>query len=278
MRPLIPALALMAAPALAFEITASDIALLPQAEVILIGELHDNPWHHENQAQAVAALEPAALVFEMLSPEQALRVTPQLVDDEAALEETLGWAESGWPDFAMYYPVFRAGQGADVYGAQVPRAALGAVVMQGSVTADFAPLAARYGLGEPLDPAEQSAREDSQLQAHCNALPPAMLPGMVLAQRLRDAALAGAVEEALERSGAPVVVITGNGHARRDWGVPRLLADRAGVVAIAQFEAPPEARQPFDRWIVTPEAEREDPCAAFAGAAGSDRQSGAENE
>ena len=35
----------------------------------VIGEVHDNPHHHRNQARAVAALKPGAIVFEMLTPE-----------------------------------------------------------------------------------------------------------------------------------------------------------------------------------------------------------------
>jgi hypothetical protein len=55
-------------------------------------------------------------------------------------------------------------------------------------------------------------------------LAPEILPGFVEAQRLRDAALAEAALAALEAHGAPVAIITGNGHARRDWGVPAVLA------------------------------------------------------
>jgi uncharacterized iron-regulated protein len=63
-----------------------------------------------------------------------------------------------------------------------------------------------------------------------------------------------------------VAVITGNGHARRDWGVPALLRvarPDLRVIAVGQFEAVPEEPVPFDHWRVTAPAEREDPCAAF---------------
>ncbi len=261
---LIPALALLAAPGFATPITNADLATLPAAEVVFLGELHDNPWHHQNQALAVAALAPKALVFEMLTSDQAARVTPDLLADQAALDATLGWADSGWPDFDMYYPIFHAGKGAAFYGAQVPRDAVRSAIMGGDVAASFGSDAARYGLTQPLDPEEQAAREAQQLQAHCNALPPAMLPGMVLGQRLRDATLARAVDRALADTGGPVLVITGNGHARRDWGAPRLLSDTTSRISIAQFEAPPDTPQPFDFWIITPAVSREDPCLAFA--------------
>jgi hypothetical protein len=117
----------------------------------------------------------------------------------------------------------------------------------------------------PLDPEEQAAREAEQQEAHCNALPDEILPGFVEAQRLRDAALAEAALAALEDTGAPVVVVTGNGHARTDWGVPALLAwrRRGAVFALGQFEAEPDGEVPFDAWTVADPVDRPDPCAAF---------------
>ncbi len=104
------------------------------------------------------------------------------------------------------------------------------------------------------------------MAAHCDALPEGMLGGMVEAQRLRDAAMARAVIAALAETGGPVAVITGNGHARLDWGLPRALeraAPEVEVLSIAQFESAPEEDMPFDLWLVTDPVEREDPCAVF---------------
>src|SRR6056297_438571 len=108
MRRLILALALVAAPAAAEEIDPDAIATLPEVDVVFLGELHDNPWHHETQAAAVKALAPRAVVFEMLTAEMAAKVTPEVIGDQAGLAEVLNWAESGWPDFEMYYPIFAA--------------------------------------------------------------------------------------------------------------------------------------------------------------------------
>ena len=41
------------------------IAAARRADIVLLGEIHDNPEHHANQAAIVRALQPAALVFEM---------------------------------------------------------------------------------------------------------------------------------------------------------------------------------------------------------------------
>jgi uncharacterized iron-regulated protein len=104
------------------------------------------------------------------------------------------------------------------------------------------------------------------MAAHCDALPEDMLPGMVAVQRLRDAVLARAVIRALEETGGPVAVITGNGHARRDWGVPAVLSEVApdlDVWVLGQTEEDRPLEGGFDTVKSAPAAERPDPCAAF---------------
>ena len=259
--------AIAAGPAAADEIAAADLDDLPAADVVILGEIHDNPAHHANQARAVAALRPSAIVFEMLGPAQAARITPALRGDEAALARALDWADSGWPDFALYYPILAAAPGARIYGAALPAPEVRRAVGEGAAAVFGAAEAGRYGLDRPLPAAEQAAREAEQMQAHCHAMPAALMPGMVEAQRLRDAAFARTALQALEETGGPVAVIAGTGHARTDWGMPRALAAAAPevrVLALGQVEGAPEAPPPYDLWIVTPPLPRdEDPCAAF---------------
>lgn len=234
-------------------------------DVAILGEVHDNPAHHAEQAARVTQIRPKAIVFEMLTAEQAARVTPDVREDEAKLEAALAWAESGWPDFSMYYPIFAAAPDAAIYGAQVPREAARAVITDGPA-ASFGAEAARYGLDHALLPEEQAARETLQKEAHCDALPPEMLPGMVAIQRLRDAVLARVTIKALEATGGPVAVITGNGHARRDWGVPAYLAKAApdlDLWVLGQTEDDRPLDGGFDLVASAPSVERPDPCAAF---------------
>lgn len=250
---------------MAGEIEATDLYTLPKADVVVFGEVHDNPVHHAHQAIAVDALKPSAVVFEMLSPDQAARVTPRLVRSEEALAAVLGWEASGWPDFGMYHPIFVAAGEAAIRGGAAPAEEVRRAAEEGAA-AVLGPEAGRFGLALPLPEAEQMLREAEQLMAHCNAMPAEALPGMVEAQRLRDARLAQAALAAVEETGGPVVVITGNGHARADWGVPWMLAAAAPgleVLAIGQFEEAAEAEPPFDLWLVTPAAARGDPCAVF---------------
>lgn len=259
----------LATPGHAGEISADaldDPARFGGAQVVLLGEVHDNPLHHAHQARAVASLQPKALVFEMLTAEQAARM-PSVLPDAATLAASLNWDAAGWPDFALYYPIFAAAPKARVYGAEVPRDVARKTFDKG-IAAQFGAKAAAYGLTTPLAPKDQAAREAEQMAVHCDALPPDLLPGMVAVQRLRDAVLARAVVQALEEIGGPVAVITGTGHARRDQGlvVPLgLVAPDVAVLAIGQFEETAPEAPPFDLWLVTPPAPRDDPCAAFKG-------------
>lgn len=250
--------------ALAFCVIALPATAIAQ-DVVILGEVHDNPAHHAEQAARVAALKPRALVFEMLTPDQAARVTPDLIADPEAMAGALGWDESGWPDFAMYHPIFAAAPEAAIHGALVPREVARAVFETGPADA-FGADAAAYGLSGPLPPEEQAAREALQLAAHCDALPEEMLPGMVAVQRLRDATLARAVVAAMAETGGPVAVITGNGHARRDWGVPAYLARVApdlDVFVLGQTEDGAPLQGGFDAVLSAPAVARPDPCAAF---------------
>ncbi|MFP7570981.1 ChaN family lipoprotein [Marivita sp. S2033] len=240
--------------------------IFDEADVVFLGELHDVPGHHLRQAEYTRELDPTALVFEMLTQAQADLVTPDLIADPDALEQVLNWSDSGWPDFAMYAPIFAAAPNAEFYGAAVPRDVARAA-MQGEVAESFRGDAVAFGLSDPLPTDQQVERERLQMAAHCDALPAEMLPAMVDIQRLRDAELAYSARQAFQAHGSPVVVITGNGHARRDWGAPVYLervAPELSIAALGQGEegdGDPDGL--FDLVEHSQPAIRDDPCDAF---------------
>ncbi len=242
----------------------TDLSAMASTEVVVLGEIHDNPHHHDIQAQLVADLNPGALVFEMLSSEQAAQVTGANRNNKATLETALGWDQTGWPDFALYYPIFAAAPEAKVYGAGLPRGAARDALKAGVVDY-FGDDAINYGLDQPLDASEQETREAYQFAAHCDALPESMLPMMVDLQRLRDALLARAVSAALDAGDGSVVVITGNGHARKDRGMAVYLENARpdiAIFALGQSEAG-EIEGQFDALRDSPKVERPDPCLEF---------------
>lgn len=256
--------AALAVPAGAASLSGDVLARMQAADVVLLGEVHDNTDHHALQAEALALLEPSAVVWEMLTPETAALFRSGWLDNPEHVQQVLDAAERNWPGFDIYLPVVKAARGVPVYGGQVSREKTAKVLDRG-IGVVFGSDAARYGLMIPLAREEQAAREAEQMAAHCDVLPESQLPMMVDFQRLRDAVLAREVIEAIDDTGGPVVVITGNGHARKDRGVPEVLARvRPGlrVFALGQSEDGGISGT-FDAVIDSPAAEREDPCAAF---------------
>ena len=263
----------MTGPLGAAELDADDDTLADRfrdADVVLLGEVHDNAEHHILQARLTAALQPSAIVFEMIEPGQARGITPRLRKDAVALEAHLAWEDRGWPDFSMYFPLFFMSHRAAIFGGALPRDDVRRAVSE-SGAAVLGDAATLFGLDQALPADQQETRNALQQAAHCNALPENILPGMVEAQRLRDAALARAVVNALaQNNDGPVVVIAGNGHIREDWGIPHALrhyAEATGesltIATLAQYEVEAPDTPPVTHWVVTSAAPRSDPCEGF---------------
>lgn len=231
----------------------------PDQDVYVLGEVHDNPLHHAEQARLVGLIAPKAVVWEMLLPEQVAALADTDRSDAAAMAAALDWEASGWPDFSMYYPIFNVAGDVPHLGAGVSREDLQTAMKDGA--------ASMMGMElPPFAPDVQAALQAEQAVAHCNALPADLLPAMVQAQRLRDATLAGTALQALLDHGGPVVIITGTGHARADTGTPailRILEPGLKVWSLGQTESDPGPDAPFDAVNVTAPAPREDPCLAF---------------
>ena len=239
----------------------ADAGPLPRADVFVLGEVHDNPAHHATQADLVARISPTALVYEMVSPDDAVSIED--VSDASALAAALRWDAKGWPDFAMYHPIFLAAPEARIVGADVEREEL--MSAMGSTATDvLGSDAVGVDLWPRSGPVFDALIED-QRTAHCGELPEEMLLGMVEAQRLRDATLALAARAAVDDTGGPVVAITGNGHARTDAGVLfvlHALAPGLSVWSLGQLEEETD-ETPFDAVLVTEAVERGDPCDAL---------------
>jgi len=261
---------LLCGAAAAREIAPDALDSLPAVDIVVLGEVHDNPAHHRNQARALRSISPAALVFEMLQ-QQHVDALPDDLTDAAAVEAATQWEARGWPDFAMYHPLFTAAPDARIYAGDVPRPAVMQALRDGAA-AVFGDAAAQFGLTTPYPSDVQKERETDLLAAHCYAMPTDAMGGMVEAQRLRDAVLAQAALTALRETGGPVAVITGVEHARTDIGVPVLIRQAqpgVTVLSIGQMEQVPNGRPPHHLWIVTDGvADRGDPCEAFGSTEG----------
>ncbi|MGJ3263483.1 MAG: ChaN family lipoprotein [Salinarimonas sp.] len=257
-------------------------ARIAAADIVLLGERHDNPDHHALQAWAVsvaAADAPAGgLVLEMVRRDEAAPLADATAGtDAAALGAALRWEANGWPDFAMYAPILEAAldAGWSLHAGDAARTQMAALA-QGDAAALPYDERARLALDRPLPEEGRARLEQAIVEGHCGLLPDEAVPGFVVAQRLRDASLA----DALLAAPAPAVLIAGAGHVG-DEATPFYLAERAperDVLAIAFVEAPPggddptalvpgfgTAEAPYDVAWFTPGVARGDDCAELRG-------------
>lgn len=234
------------------------------ADVVILGEIHDNPHHSRVQARIIRDLAPEAVVFEFLAPKDAAALTPSLARDPGKLDALFDAV--GWPEGGRHAPLMQAAAARRVIGMALPRDDVRRAVTDGAAQG-FGADAARFGLDQPLAEPELTQRKDLQFQAHCEKLPTHLLGGMVEAQRLRDAHFARVVLATRVETTGPVVVIAGSGHARKDWGIPRFLARVAADLAVVsvQLAEPggPDTEDLFDHRLELPKMARDDPCAAF---------------
>ncbi|MEM7060662.1 MAG: ChaN family lipoprotein [Pseudomonadota bacterium] len=248
---------------------------LADADIVILGEIHDNQEHHQAQAWLVARLQPAALATEMIprSSEEGVNVFLAQGGEPGEIGPAIGWEKLGWPDWALYRPVFQAAPFKSVTGGGLGRKVIRQAIGDGAdaAAAASADPALVRAVTADLPQGAQAAMETEMIVAHCNKLPASAAPGMVEAQRLRDASFAAAALRALETGGGKAVLITGSGHARTDRGVPLYLAQLAPDVSVlsvgfVETEADPAGslqKQPYDFVWATLPMERPDPCLAF---------------
>jgi len=248
---------------------------MARAPVVLLGEVHDNAAQHAVRAAALRRLLESgarpALAFEQFDRERqadldAARSAPLPAGRERAdliIERAGG---GGW-NWKLYRPYVALALQYDlpIVAANLSRAAATRVIQQG-LDVEF-DAAARARLGIDDLPAGLLAQQQREVEVgHCFRLPREMLPRMAQAQIARDAALAEALAPYAQRG---VVLLTGNGHARKDIGVPVYLgaALRARSVSIGLLEAgsdePEPPPQAYDAVYYSPAQGRGDPCSAL---------------
>lgn len=265
---------------------------------VLLGETHDNPVHHANQLTLLDALTRAgkkpALMMEQFDVEhqdaidnarRALKQDATLTGEErrkflheaadaiatAGKLNRTGWK---WP---QYQPLVETAVNLNlpVIAANLSRTAARDVFRQGLAAA---PVTADETFWRDTWNAAREAEVRATMKAgHCGQLPESMAPGMVNAQRARDAVMAKALAAHATRG---TVFIAGRGHVRRDVGVPLYLLRNApnermvvvGLVEVAADKTKPEdyaelqsaIELPFDYVWFTARQDRPDPCAGLS--------------
>ena len=239
--------------------------------VVLLGEVHDN---HELLRLRLDALERAfaagwrpAIVMEQFDRERQgdiERARRERPDDAQHVIDVAAPARGGWnwDDYRPYVALALAYR-VPLVAANVSAADTARIVRGGYAAVFDATTIAALGLDRTIDSAWQAAQENEIDVGHCHALPSDVWPRMVRAQYARDAFMAHMLRE---HAAQGAVLLAGNGHARRDFGVPRWLAlDPARVLSVGFLET--DSTMPagaFDAVVRAPPAARDDPCARFA--------------
>jgi len=237
------------------------------ANIVLLGEAHDNREHHRLQLalleEIVAAGRAPALVMEQFDREngsalQAERLRPGHTAD--SVMDAGHFNRDGW-DADGYRPLV----------ALALRAGL--PIVPGNVSRSEARVIVRDPAHFPLPTVDVSVERglagDIE-RNHCgDTVAPTLLAGMVAAQRARDVTMARALEQ---HAGRGAVLIAGAGHVRADRGAPLYLRSRPLVIAFVEVDSSrPDPRDyvdgPFasatsyDFLWFTQRASRPDPCA-----------------
>ena len=248
----------------------SLLKTLSEADVVLLGEIHDNPRHHVLRGQLIsdASMSKRRLIAEQLDAGQKAGDNPDLL---TSLEHA-GFDADGW-QWPLHEPLFSSARqaGLAVYGGNITAAQTREIfTSKGSQSPDgLNALLQKAVLDE--DALKQLRREIDE--GHCGAMPASMFDGMLAVQRARDASMAA---ELLKH--VPALLIAGNGHVWKHLGVPQILhANRPDLrtvsvlflehAAFANDAERTEWLQSFkgiaDFVWVTPALDRPDPCLRF---------------
>jgi uncharacterized iron-regulated protein len=268
----------------------TDAALvqrLSRADILLLGEIHDNVEQHRRRLDWLRQLardRRLIVVMEQLDADaqprldaarEAMTSIPDSDDDldraARSLADAGGFNFKGW-DWGLYGPVIRWAlrEGIEVRGANLsPAQAMSIARGQAHRLADQRP--------PEWAETHEAAMAVLIREGHCGLLPERMIAPMVRAQRARDARMAQAVLEAV-RSGSDglkplsesaktrrpmIVLLAGNGHVRSDLGVPRHLSGRLGanrLLSLGLLEINDRDDAVFDEVIRTKAQVRDDPC------------------
>ena len=203
----------------AAEQTATRLAALLPADVLLVGEQHDAPAHHELEQQIVSSLASRSLLAAVALEMAEVGVsTAQLKPSstEAQARKALKWDDKAWP-WTDYGPAVMTAvrAGVPVLGANLPRDQMSASMNDNKLD------------GQLPGPALKAQQQGIRL-GHCNLLPESQITPMTRIQIAKDITMADTIHQLL-LPGKTVVLLTGNGHADRSLGVPQHL--RADVKA-----------------------------------------------
>lgn len=243
---------------------ANDVA---NPQVLLLGEVHDNADGHklryEQLRKRVEAGWRPAIAMEQFDREHQALLNKAQKDCRDAQCVILVMKSPRW-DWQQYKPLIDMAlhYQLPLIAANLSRADASKVVRDGLASSFDADTIAAYKLKEALPADIVQGQRKEIVAGHCNMLPDEMVPGMVNAQIARDIWMAKLVRAQQPRD---VVLIAGNGHVRKDFGVPRWLAavePKLTVRSIGYVEQAPDKGE-YDSYFKIAGKQRTDACAGL---------------
>jgi uncharacterized iron-regulated protein len=236
-------------------------------QVLLLGEVHDNAQGHklrydELKRRVDGGWRPAIAMEQFDKDDQDLLNDAQKgCLDAGCVIRVMN--KKGW-DWQQYYPVIQLAldKGLPIVAVNLSRKDASKVVRDGVASSFDEKTVADYRLGEPVAADWRKAQEREIRAGHCDMLPDMMVPGMVDAQLARDVWMAKLIRDQQPRD---VVLLAGNGHVRKDIGVPRWLAATAPKLTVKSigYVEGGGMKEQFDEVRSIPAQKRPDPCAKF---------------
>ncbi|WP_395402472.1 ChaN family lipoprotein [Pseudoduganella sp. UC29_106] len=243
------------------------VAAPANPQVLLLGEVHDNAQGHklrfdELKRRVEAGWRPVIAMeqFDRDKQERLDSAQKGCLDASCLIKVMSG---PGW-NWQLYHPVIQLAldNHLPLIAANLSRSEASRVVRDGVASSFDAATVSAYKLDKPLPAELRKAQEREIKEGHCDMLPDMMIPGMVDAQVARDIWMAKLIREQQPRD---VVLIAGNGHVRKDIGVPRWLnvTEPKLNVRVIGFVEPDQMRLPFDEVRKLDVQKRQDPCAGL---------------
>ena len=242
--------------------------------VVMLGEVHDNAEQHRLRLELLRRVFTSgwrpAIAMEQFDREhqadidRARREKPtdaQHLIDAAAPSSSR--SAGGW-NWDLYRPFVALALEYDVplIAANLSSSDAAKVVHGGYAAVFDATTLAALGLDRRIAPDWEAAQEREIDAGHCYSLPEAVVSSMTRAQFARDAVMAAALRDYAARG---VVLLAGNGHVRRDIGVPRWLSSalQAQVFTVGYLEGRESSALAvaFDVVVHTRPRSRPRPCA-----------------
>ena len=207
------------------------IPAIHDADILLLGEIHDNLFQHRARADLISRMQNKefAIVSEHLVSGSEITYSGRLLEDL----ETIGFNKKAWswPVHEVLYKKFEEFN-LPVFGGDLSKKDINNIYKgRGLSQSDtLTPIIKR----SDLDSQSKDKLLNDLVEGHCGVVEEDLLSFMYKVQRHRDASMAYIASKV-----APAIVIAGNGHVRRDYGVPQILKKmnpNSNIISIAFLE------------------------------------------